>query len=59
MIDFPIVDTHVHLLDVERFKYSWAAGAPKLGRNRWELAGGLGLGSVPITWDAPQEVGIL
>ena len=33
MIDFPIVDTHVHLLDQKRFKYSWAAGAPKLNRD--------------------------
>jgi L-fuconolactonase len=37
MIDFPIVDTHVHLLDINRFKYSWAAGAPKLGRD-WTVA---------------------
>lgn len=33
MIDFPIVDTHVHLLDQKRFTYSWAAGAPKLNRD--------------------------
>ena len=33
MIDFPITDTHVHLLDTKKFKYSWAAGAPKLGRD--------------------------
>jgi L-fuconolactonase len=33
MIDFPIVDTHVHLLDQKRFKYSWASGAPKLARD--------------------------
>lgn len=37
MIDFPIVDTHVHLLDIRKFKYSWASGAPKLGRN-WTIA---------------------
>jgi len=37
MIDFPIVDTHVHLLDTKRFKYSWAKGAPKLGRD-WSVA---------------------
>ena len=36
MIDFPIIDTHVHLLDTRRFKYSWAKGAPKLGRD-WSL----------------------
>jgi L-fuconolactonase len=33
MIDFPIIDTHVHLLDHKRFKYSWAKGAPKLARD--------------------------
>ena len=33
MIDFPIVDTHIHLLDQKRFNYSWAAGAPKLARD--------------------------
>lgn len=37
MIDFAITDTHVHLLDTKRFKYSWAAGAPKLGRD-WSVA---------------------
>ena len=36
MIDFPIVDTHVHLLDQKRFKYSWAKGAPKLARD-WSI----------------------
>ena len=36
MIDFAITDTHVHLLDTSRFKYSWAAGAPKLGRD-WTI----------------------
>ena len=36
MIDFPITDTHVHLLDTSKFKYSWAAGAPKLGRD-WSV----------------------
>ncbi len=36
MIDFPIVDTHVHLLDTKKFKYSWAKGAPKLGRD-WSV----------------------
>ena len=33
MIDFPIVDSHIHLLDQKRFSYSWAAGAPKLKRD--------------------------
>ena len=33
MIDFPVVDTHVHLLDQKALKYSWAAGAPKLNRD--------------------------
>jgi L-fuconolactonase len=33
MIDFPIVDSHVHLLDTKRFGYSWASGAPTLQRD--------------------------
>jgi L-fuconolactonase len=33
MIDFPIIDSHIHLLDQKRFGYSWAAGAPKLNRD--------------------------
>ena len=32
MPDFPIVDSHVHLLDPKRFSYSWTAGAPSLNR---------------------------
>jgi len=28
--DFPIVDSHVHLLDPSRFGYAWTAGAPSL-----------------------------
>ncbi len=30
MPDFPIVDSHVHLLDPSRFGYAWTAGAPSL-----------------------------
>ena len=33
MFTFPIIDSHVHLLDTRRFKYSWAAGAPALQRD--------------------------
>lgn len=33
MIDFPIIDSHIHLLDQARFRYSWAAGAPRLKRD--------------------------
>ncbi len=32
MPDFPIVDSHVHLLDPGRFGYAWTAGAPSLKR---------------------------
>lgn len=31
-MDYPIVDTHVHLLDPARFGYAWTAGAPVLKR---------------------------
>jgi len=33
MIDFPIIDSHIHLLDQKRFSYSWANGAPSLKRD--------------------------
>jgi L-fuconolactonase len=39
MIDFPIIDSHIHLLDRTKFGYSWssgsswATGAPKLNRD--------------------------
>jgi L-fuconolactonase len=32
MIDYPIVDSHVHLLDPKRFAYSWTRNAPSLNR---------------------------
>jgi L-fuconolactonase len=33
VIDFPIIDSHIHLLDQQRFAYSWASGAPALKRD--------------------------
>ncbi len=30
MIDFPIIDSHIHLLDQKRFGYAWATGEPAL-----------------------------
>ena len=33
MIDFPVIDSHVHLLDQKRFGYAWAKGAPALKRD--------------------------
>lgn len=33
MIDFPIIDSHVHLLDHQRLRYGWTANAPKLNRD--------------------------
>jgi L-fuconolactonase len=33
MIDFPIIDSHIHLLNWKRFGYSWAKGAPALQRD--------------------------
>lgn len=32
MMEFPIVDSHVHLADPGRFGYGWTAGAPSLNR---------------------------
>ena len=33
MIDFPIIDSHIHLIDQKRFSYGWASGAPALKRD--------------------------
>ena len=32
MVDFPIVDSHIHLLEPARFGYAWTKGAPSLNR---------------------------
>ena len=32
MPDFPIIDSHVHLYDVDRLSYGWLAGVPKIAR---------------------------
>lgn len=32
MPGFPIVDSHVHLYDVERLSYGWLAGVPRINR---------------------------
>ncbi len=64
MIDFPIIDSHVHLLDQKRFGYSWANGAPALKRD-WsveDLARSAkpyeieGLIFVEVDVDAPQHI---
>ena len=33
MIDFSIVDFHIHLLDQKRFGYAWAKGDPRINRD--------------------------
>lgn len=33
MINFPIVDAHVHLYDVNRLKYGWLVNAPKINKS--------------------------
>lgn len=33
MPDWPIVDSHVHLIDTERFGYSWLANRPEIARS--------------------------
>ena len=32
MPDFPIVDAHVHLYDLQKLSYGWLAGVPKINR---------------------------
>ena len=62
MIDFPLIDSHIHLLDQKRFGYSWASGAPALKRD-WtpgDLAAAAklyaieGFVFVEVDVDAPQ-----
>ena len=33
MPEFPIVDSHVHLYDLERLSYGWLGGVPKINRS--------------------------
>jgi L-fuconolactonase len=33
VIDFPIIDSHIHLLNQRRFGYGWSSGAPALNRD--------------------------
>ncbi|HUR59592.1 MAG TPA: hypothetical protein VM029_17875, partial [Opitutaceae bacterium] len=33
MPDFPIVDTHLHIWDLNRLRYPWLASVPKLNRS--------------------------
>jgi L-fuconolactonase len=47
MIDFPIIDSHIHLLDQKRFGYAWSSGAPKLKRD-W-TADDLAASATPYT----------
>ena len=49
MPNFPIVDSHVHLYDVERFRYSWLDAVPKL--NRTHLLGHFDAARGPVLVD--------
>ena len=33
MIDFPVIDSRIHLIDRKRFGYAWSNGAPALSRD--------------------------
>jgi L-fuconolactonase len=48
MIDFPIIDTHLHVWDPARLRYPWLASVPMLNR-RYDLADyKQACGSVPV-----------
>ncbi|HET6620866.1 MAG TPA: amidohydrolase family protein [Dongiaceae bacterium] len=49
MPDFPIVDSHVHLADPQRFGYAWTKNAPSL--NRQVLPGHLTEAAAPVRID--------
>ena len=64
MLEFPIIDAHVHLLDQQRFGYGWAAGAPTLKRD-WTIDDLVrsakpyeieGIVFVEVDVDAPQHL---
>jgi L-fuconolactonase len=50
VIDYPIVDSHVHLLEPARFRYSWTRNAPSL--NRRVLPADLTKAAAPVDIDA-------
>jgi predicted TIM-barrel fold metal-dependent hydrolase len=49
MPDYPIVDSHVHLLEPARFGYAWTKGAPSLDRQA--LPGDLMAAAAPVAID--------
>jgi L-fuconolactonase len=49
MPDFPIVDSHVHLADPQRFGYAWTRNAPSL--NRTVLPADLSKAAAPVEID--------
>ena len=49
MIEFPIVDSHVHLLNPERLSYSWTRNVPEL--NRLVLLEHLSQAAAPVRID--------
>ncbi len=49
MPDFPIVDSHVHLADPQRFGYAWTKNAPSL--NRRVLPADLSRAAAPVQID--------
>jgi len=58
MPDFPIIDSHVHLYDIERLSYPWLAGAPKLNRTALLADFDAARGNVPIAQIVFAEVAV-
>jgi L-fuconolactonase len=48
MPNFPIVDSHVHLYDVERLRYAWLAGVPRINRTHLVADFDRALGAVEV-----------
>jgi L-fuconolactonase len=58
MPDFPIIDSHVHLYDVERLSYGWLAGVPKIARTHKLAEFDAARGSVQVDGIVFAEVAV-
>jgi L-fuconolactonase len=58
MPSFPIVDSHVHFYDIDRFTYPWLSGVPSIARNHLPLDFDRACGDVSVDKIVFAEVDI-